>query len=153
MINVMWALTEFTAENGATHVVPGSHLWLGDRLPEPHEIESAEMSKGSALIYLGSTVHGGGANASDSARLGLTVSYCLGWLRQAENQYLTYPPEVAADFPPALQALIGYSVHRPNVGLVNNRDPIETILPCQESLAPPIDYLTEDQIRLAQEVA
>lgn len=124
MINVMWAVDDFTKENGATRVAPGSHKWPRDRMPNEDEVTQAEMPKGSYLIYLGSTVHGGGANKSDMARRGIVMSYCLGWLRQAENQYLSVPKDVASTLPERLQRLLGYFVHNPNLGAVDGEDPI-----------------------------
>ena len=67
------------------------------------------MSKGSVLFYSGSVLHSGGENRSDHARLGLNITYCLGWLRQEENQYLSCPPHIARDLEPELQELIGYT--------------------------------------------
>ena len=124
MINVMWAVDDFTKENGATRVVPGSHVWDRSRSALPEEITQAEMSKGSYLIYLGSTVHGGGANHTKEYRRGIVMSYCLGWLRQAENQYLAVPIAVAKTLPERLQRLLGYFVHKPNLGAVDGYDPI-----------------------------
>lgn len=109
-LNTIWALTDFTAENGATQVVPGSVDWPDDRKPAPAEIGRAEMKAGSVLVYLGSVFHGGGANESDADRWGLNITYALGWLRQEENQYLSCPPEVAKDLEPELQALLGYAM-------------------------------------------
>lgn len=108
--NTIWALTDFTVENGATQVVPGSTQWPDDRVPEPHEITQAVMPRGSVLLYTGSVFHGGGANRSDGDRIGINITYALGWLRQEENQYLSCPPEIARTLPPALQDLIGYTV-------------------------------------------
>lgn len=125
MINVMWAVNDFTKENGATQVIPGSHKWSRDREPKPEEVEYAEMPQGSCLIYLGSTIHGGGENISEAARYGLVMSYNLGWLRQAENQYLSVTKEQAQRMPEKLQRLIGYDIHRPNMGMANGTDPIE----------------------------
>lgn len=111
-IGVMWALNDFTEENGGTRVVPGSHRVLRSwHLPALEEWETAIMPKGSALFYLGSTWHGGGANRSEAARLGLINVYSLGWLRQEVNQYLIHPPEVAAHYSPRLRALLGYMQH------------------------------------------
>jgi ectoine hydroxylase-related dioxygenase (phytanoyl-CoA dioxygenase family) len=124
MINCMWAVDDFTNENGATHVVPGSHKWAKDRQPEPQEITQGAMRAGSVLIYLGSLIHGGGANKTARPRTGLVISYCNGWLRQAENQYLAVPRELAAQFPEKLQRLMGYFVHKPNLGCVEGQDPI-----------------------------
>ncbi len=109
-LNTIWALTDFTKENGATHVVPGSTEWPDKRQPMPDEVGFAEMSRGSVLIYTGSVFHGGGANKSDGDRLGLNITYTLGWLRQEENQYLSCPPEIAKTLDPELQALIGYAM-------------------------------------------
>ena len=116
LVNVMWPFTRYTRENGATIVWPGSH---GRRAldPEPPAGELAvELEPGSALLFLGSTLHGAGGNSSDEVRRGAIVSYCLGWLKPYENQWLAYPPVVARDFDPELAALVGYRQHRPNLG-------------------------------------
>lgn len=109
-LNTIWAMTDFTRENGATQVVPGSIDWPDDRQPTPEEIGYAEMSAGSVLIYTGSVFHGGGANKSKGDRAGINITYTLGWLRQEENQYLSCPPEIAKTLDPDLQALIGYAL-------------------------------------------
>ena len=108
-LNTIWALTDFSAENGATQCVPGSHKWPWERQPEPEEICQAVMSKGSVFFYTGSVLHSGGANTSKEMRMGLNLTYCLGWLRQEENQYLSCPPSIAKDFDPVLQDLLGYT--------------------------------------------
>ncbi len=111
-IGVMWALDDFTEENGGTRVVPGSHRFIRSwHLPDLTGWESAVMPKGSVLFYMGSTWHGGGANRSDAPRLGLINTYSLGWLRQESNQNLETPPESAAKFSPRLRALLGYMAH------------------------------------------
>ena len=111
-IGVMWSLTDFTAENGGTRVVPGSHRFLRAwHLPDVSNWVASAMPKGSALFYLGSTWHGGGANKSNAPRAGLINTYSLGWLRQESNQYLEHPPEVAKQFSPRLRALLGYTTH------------------------------------------
>ena len=109
-LNTIWAVTDFTKENGATQVVPGSTSWPDDRQPGESEIGYAEMSAGSVLIYTGSVFHGGGANRSQSDRWGLNITYTLGWLRQEENQYLSCPPDIARTLAPDLQAMIGYAM-------------------------------------------
>jgi ectoine hydroxylase-related dioxygenase (phytanoyl-CoA dioxygenase family) len=115
-LNTIWALTDFTAENGATQVVPGSTTWPDDRRCEPDEIARAEMRLGSVLLYTGSVFHGGGANvAADlgdggADRWGLNITYSLGWLRQEENMYLSCPPQIARSLDPQLQALLGYAM-------------------------------------------
>ncbi len=109
-LNTIWALTDFTMENGATQVVPGSVDWPDERVPEPAEITQAVMRRGSVLVYTGTVFHGGGANVSDADRWGLNITYALGWLRQEENQYLSCPPDIARTLDPALQRLIGYAM-------------------------------------------
>ena len=108
--NTIWAVTDFTEENGATRVVPGSIDWPDDRKAEPHEICQAVMSAGSVLLYTGSVFHSGGENRSNADRIGINITYSLGWLRQEENQYLSCPPGVAANLPAELQDLLGYTI-------------------------------------------
>lgn len=111
-IGVMWALDDFSVENGATRIVPRSHRFLRSwHLPGLDNWEAAVMPQGSALFYLGSTWHGGGANRSDAPRMGLINTYSLGWLRQEVNQYLEVPAGAAARFGPRLRALLGYTSH------------------------------------------
>lgn len=116
LFNVMWPLTAFTEANGATVIWPRSH-GTGALVEKPAEVPIvAEAEPGDAIIFLGSTLHGAGANGSNGVRRGIIISYCLGWLKPYENQWLAYPPEIARDFPPALAALAGYAQHRPNLG-------------------------------------
>lgn len=116
LVNVMWPFTRYTRENGATVIWPDSH---GSRALDP-EVPAGEFAveiePGSALLFLGSTLHGAGGNASEDVRRGAIVSYCLGWLKPYENQWLAYPPEIARGFTPELAALVGYQQHRPNLG-------------------------------------
>lgn len=107
--NTIWALTDFTASNGATRVVPGSQNWPWERRARADEIGQAEMSAGSVLLYSGSVLHSGGENRSDERRLGLNITYCLAWLRQEENQYLSCPPQIARELEPELQEILGYT--------------------------------------------
>lgn len=123
-VNVMWAVTDFTAANGATRVVPGSHLWPGGQEPEPGSAVPAEMAAGSALFWLGSTWHGAGANHTEQPRIGFYSGYSLGWLRQEEMMYLALPPEAVAPLPEALQRLIGYELKGSlTLGWLDGRDP------------------------------
>lgn len=116
-LSTIWAISEFTTANGATQLVPGSHLWEADREPQPDEIVPAEMKPGSVLIYSGTVIHGGGTNRTeDEYRLAVLIHYTLNWLRQEENQYLSCPPEVAKTLSPELQKLIGYSRGGPVLG-------------------------------------
>jgi ectoine hydroxylase-related dioxygenase (phytanoyl-CoA dioxygenase family) len=124
LMPTMWALTDFTADNGATSLVPGSHRWEQERDPTPDEIVSAVMPAGSLLVYLGGTIHGGGANVSQKlVRTGLAFQYSLGWLRQEENQYLTNPPDIARTYSERLQRLIGYDYGGPYLGFVDGDSP------------------------------
>jgi ectoine hydroxylase-related dioxygenase (phytanoyl-CoA dioxygenase family) len=116
LVNVMWPFTRYTSENGATMMWPDSHGRAALRPDIPSGEFAVEMEPGSALLFLGSTLHGAGGNASDAVRRGAIISYCLGWLKPYENQWLAYPPEVARDFSPELAALVGYQQHRPNLG-------------------------------------
>ncbi|MFT5015191.1 MAG: ectoine hydroxylase-related dioxygenase (phytanoyl-CoA dioxygenase family) [Planctomycetaceae bacterium] len=109
-LNTIWAITDFTKENGATQVVPGSIGWADDRVATPEEICQAEMKAGSVLIYTGSVFHAGGENKSNADRIGANLTYTLGWLRQEENQYLSCPPEIARDFSAELQDMLGYTM-------------------------------------------
>ena len=128
--NTIWAMTDFTEENGATRVVPGSNH-LADKLRFKHEDSAAaEMSKGSVLLYNGSVYHGGGANNSQLTRAGINITYNLSWLRQEENQYLAVPLEIARTLPVDLLKLIGYRRGAYALGYVDDlRDPIEVVRP------------------------
>lgn len=123
LVNVMWPLGDFMPENGATLVWPASHgrRALEDALPG--EPVAPVLEPGDALVFLGSTLHGAGANRTASERRGIVVGYALGWLRTHENQVLAYPPAIAATFPADLAALVGYSQHRPNLGGYEGRCP------------------------------
>jgi ectoine hydroxylase-related dioxygenase (phytanoyl-CoA dioxygenase family) len=112
MIACMWSLTDFTEENGATHVVPGSHRHIAmDATIDLSRREQATMPKGSVLFYLGSTLHGAGANQSSQSRMGLINGYCLGWLRQETNQYLNVPWDIARKLNERMRSLLGYTTH------------------------------------------
>jgi len=114
-LSSIFALNDFTEANGATWVVPGSHLWEDvTRQPELHEIGIAEMSAGSMLIYTGKLVHGAGENASvDQWRRGMHISFVLGWLRPEEHHLLAVPPELAKTLPEQAQRLLGYATYHP----------------------------------------
>jgi ectoine hydroxylase-related dioxygenase (phytanoyl-CoA dioxygenase family) len=109
-VHTIWALTDFTEENGATRVIPGSQMWEDDHIPTQEDTVAAIMPKGSVLVFTGSVYHGGGTNRSSESRIGIQAGYNLGWLRQEENQYLAVPPSVACQLPEKLQSLIGYTL-------------------------------------------
>ena len=145
LVNVIWPLTNFTSGNGATMIWPRSHGREALE-PEPRTIPiAAEMSPGSALIFLGSTLHGAGANVSDQVRRGLVVGYSLGWLKPYENQWLAYPPAIARHFPPELAALVGYQQHRPNLGNYEGQCPSILLSAGSDQPLAAVDALRPDQ--------
>ena len=122
--NTMWALGDFTEENGATRLVPGSHRY--DRSPnfgEKCESVAAEMPKGSVLVYHGSLWHGGGANSTHQRRVGIAMNYCAGFIRQQENQQLGIPREIARGFSQRLRELVGYGTYHGLIGHIDKRHP------------------------------
>ncbi len=127
--NSMWALTDFTEANGATRVVPGSHLWDNPDYfagPDADPIDSipAEMPAGSVLVWHGSTWHGGGANNTvDDVRVGIAMNYCAGFIRQQENQQLGIPSEIMATFSPQLRQLCGLGMYRGLTGNIEKQSP------------------------------
>jgi ectoine hydroxylase-related dioxygenase (phytanoyl-CoA dioxygenase family) len=122
VMSLMWAGTDFTAANGATHFVRGSHMTTGDGSMDL-ETDRAVMPAGSVAVWRGSLLHGMGVNTTSEPRTGIVGGYSVGWLRQEENQYLACPPEVARAFPPEVQRLIGYRSHSPVLGWVEGADP------------------------------
>jgi ectoine hydroxylase-related dioxygenase (phytanoyl-CoA dioxygenase family) len=126
--NTMWALTDFTDENGATRIMPGTHL--ADRSPEffgKYDTIPAAMPKGSVMVYHGSLWHGGGRNRTGTRRIGVAMNYCAGWIRQQENQQLGIPREIAAQLEPRLQELIGYSLYNGLIGHIDKTHPMELL--------------------------
>jgi ectoine hydroxylase-related dioxygenase (phytanoyl-CoA dioxygenase family) len=126
--NSMWALTDFTDENGATRIIPGSHRreCSPDYFAEYASVP-AVMSRGSVMIYNGSLWHGGGANRTETRRIGIAMNYCAGYIRQQENQQLGIPREVAAQFAPRLQELVGYGLYNGLIGHIDKRHPMEIL--------------------------
>ncbi|WP_164516577.1 phytanoyl-CoA dioxygenase family protein [Minwuia thermotolerans] len=120
----MWACNDFTAGNGGTRLVPGSHRWAHDRQPTADEAVNAEMPAGSVLLYTSNLIHGSGANRSNGNRRGMGLHYNLGWLRQEENQYLSIPPDKAKDIPHEVLKLIGYDFGGPYLGFVETGHPL-----------------------------
>jgi ectoine hydroxylase-related dioxygenase (phytanoyl-CoA dioxygenase family) len=127
--NSMWALTDFTEANGATRIIPGSHL--RDHSPDygaPYDSIAAEMPKGSVLIWHGSLWHGGGGNHTDAARIGIAMNYCAGYIRQQENQQLGLSRKKVAEFEPRLRELVGYGTYNMLIGHINKHTPEELLV-------------------------
>ncbi len=124
VVNTMWPLDPFTEDNGATRFVAGSHLWAPGRHPaEGEPVEAATMAPGSAMFYLGSLWHGGGANQTGRPRLGVILEYASAWLRPQENHCLAVPRSTVRDLPERLQELLGYNIYPPFVGYVDGSHP------------------------------
>jgi ectoine hydroxylase-related dioxygenase (phytanoyl-CoA dioxygenase family) len=146
--NTMWAITDFTDENGATRLVPGTHRATDvPDLGTAYETIPAEMSKGSVLVWVGSLWHGGGANRTDKRRVGIAMNYCAGYIRQQENQQLGIPVEVARKFPRRLQELVGYSVYNGLVGHIDKQHPGSFVFGSDESADLVWDALRLDSPR------
>jgi len=137
-VQIMFAVTDFTEENGATRVIPASHLWDDQRVPKEDETVAAEMKAGDALIWIGSTYHGGGANVSHAPRIGITMSYDLGFLRQEENHYLSLSTETIKSFPDELRGLLGWNISTTNVGFVER----------EGKMMSPIDMLNVQEFKI-----
>jgi ectoine hydroxylase-related dioxygenase (phytanoyl-CoA dioxygenase family) len=123
-VSAIWAIDEFTADNGATEIIPGSQHW-GPEVPAEDDprIESVLMPAGSVVVFLGTLYHRGGANQSPEPRLAITPQYCEPWLRQIEQQVLAVPPEIAARYSERVQQLLGYSIHSAFMGYVDGVHP------------------------------
>jgi len=121
ILAVMWAGTDYRLENGATNLVPGSQHWPRDRVARPEEIARAVMPKGSAVLWLGKTLHGSAASTSDDLRTGLLYTLVPDWLTQEENQYISVPPAIARELPLRARQLLGYRAS-PSIGWVKGRD-------------------------------
>ena len=123
VVNTIWPLDDFTEQNGATRLIPGSHLWPPGRTPEGEDTVAAVMPVGSAMFYLGNLWHGGGANRTETPRLGVILEYVASWLRPQENHCLAVPRDVARDLPERLQELLGYNIYPPFLGYVDGSHP------------------------------
>jgi ectoine hydroxylase-related dioxygenase (phytanoyl-CoA dioxygenase family) len=151
LVNVIWPLTPFTRDNGATLLYPDSHGADGMTREALCDPIAAECPPGSAICFLGSTAHGAGANITANARRGIVIGYCLGWLKPYENQWLAYPPAVARNFPPELAALVGYAQHRPNLGNYEGQCPSILLRDDIPEHIGAVDALRPDQVVMLAE--
>ena len=141
--NTMWALTDFTEENGATRLIPGTH-----KAPESPDLSGrydsipAVMNRGSVLVWHGSLWHGGGANSTKDRRVGIAMNYCAGYLRQQENQQLGLPLDVVRRFPTRLQELVGFGVYRGLIGHIDKDIPANRLLQGSQDTRLVWDYGT-----------
>jgi ectoine hydroxylase-related dioxygenase (phytanoyl-CoA dioxygenase family) len=127
--NTMWALTDFTAANGATRIIPGTHLAEhSPRYGQHYDSIAAEMPRGSVLVWHGSLWHGGGANTTDDRRYGIAMNYCAGWVRQQENQQLGLPLDAVRQFEPRLQDLCGFGTYRGLIGHIDKQTAAQRLL-------------------------
>ena len=145
MVNVMWALDDFTVENGATRIWPGSNHSSAQILPDMQAVCAAAPA-GSAIVFLGSTLHSGGANQSDKPRRGMIFSYCQGWLLPDENPWLAYPPEVARNFSPTLAQLVGYRQRAAGLNNFEGRCPSVLLDPDQPDFYAFTDDMSDEQV-------
>ena len=123
----IWAIDEFTLTNGSTVLIPESHKWDGDRLPDNEQSISAVMPAGSVVFFLGTTWHGGGENNSDAARLAVTHQYCEAYMRQQENYLLELSKDTVRQLSDELRALVGYSIYPPFMGMVAGQHPLRLL--------------------------
>jgi ectoine hydroxylase-related dioxygenase (phytanoyl-CoA dioxygenase family) len=127
-LSAIWAIDDFTADNGGTLLVPGSHRWGDEGLAQRPEVVPLEMPAGSVALYPGTLWHAGGANVTDRFRLGISIQYVVSWARQQESYLLAVPPETARSVSPRLRALLGYSIGPAFMGHVDGRHP-EKLVP------------------------
>lgn len=145
LVNVIWPLSRFTGENGATRIYPGSHRQDFNSIDQLDSPLIAECGPGDAIVFLGSTVHGAGANMTQAERRAVVIGYSLGWLKPYESNLLAYPPTVASAFPKELAELVGYAQHRPNLGNYEGQCPSILLAGEVPAYLQAVDALRPDQ--------
>ena len=148
LVNVMWPLTAFTRANGGTLIYPRTHRAKALAQEALEDYLVAACDPGTAIVFLGSTLHGAGSNQTHATRRAIVISYCLGWLKPYENQWLAYPPSVARHFPPDLAALVGYAQHRPNLGNYEGVSPSVLLGDLVPEHIAAIDALRPEQVEI-----
>lgn len=153
LVNVIWPLSHFTTDNGATRIYPGTHHQEIDSLDQLAEPVIAECGPGDAIVFLGSTIHGAGANRTDSERRAVVIGYSLGWLKPYENNWLAYPPHIARSFSTELADIVGYVQHRPNLGNYEGQCPSILLTDEIPAFIPAVDALRSDQEQAVRQFA
>jgi len=157
-VSTVWAVDDFTAENGATEAIPGSHMWSDEEvagsfqqnpdieLPEHYRalLEPVEMPAGSCVVFAGTLLHRGGQNTSAGPRTAFSHQYCQPWARQQENYFLSVPSDRTAAMSPRLRRLLGYSIHPPFMGQVAGRHPDKVLQPGYRNSLEVDDELISD---------
>lgn len=153
LVNVIWPLSPFACENGATRIYPGTHLQEINMIDQLGDPVVAECEPGDAVLFLGSTIHGAGANTTDRERRAVVIGYSLGWLKPYENNSLAYPPSVARGFPKELAELVGYVQHRPNLGNYEGQCPSILLSGDVPAFIQAVDALRPEQEEAVREFA
>lgn len=139
-VSTIWAIEDFTEDNGATEVIPGSHRWgMEHPSDRAHDVRKAIMPAGSVIVFDAGTWHRGGANVSKGTRLAISPQYCQPWLRPQESQLLIVPPERARACSPRVRSMLGYSIHPPFIGQVDGMHPLRLVDPSYR------EHKTEDR--------
>jgi ectoine hydroxylase-related dioxygenase (phytanoyl-CoA dioxygenase family) len=151
-LSVIWAIEDFAVDNGATEVIPGSHLW-GMETPDARDFRPvpAVMPAGSAIVFDGALWHRGGQNRSSRTRLAISPQYCQPYLRPQESQLLIVPPEAARACSPRMRSMLGYSIHPPFIGQVDGMHPLRLIDPDYREHKTP-DRVIADRVLTAPRV-
>jgi ectoine hydroxylase-related dioxygenase (phytanoyl-CoA dioxygenase family) len=134
-ISTIAAVDAFTADNGGTEIIPGSHLWGEDWRARAAVAprKTVTLSAGACVVFSGTLVHRGGANRSSAPRLAFSNQYCQPWARQQENFLQGVPVEVARQMPPRLQEMLGYSIYPPFMGQLTASHPAKLLEPAFEN--------------------